>query len=191
MLCSPPPRPCARQAGRLLAAGSLLRKLSASMQPPLPLPQLAHALHARYAAWGTPGGGGGGGGGGAGAGAGSDQAASVSHADAGGVGCVDGGDDGGSRAAARAHALWPSVAAEEASMRQFVASVAPLLAELRPAAATARRGRERAEAEAAAVEAGVSPFLAFLACIGSPCLRHCLHGASIGGGGGGGSRRRR
>jgi hypothetical protein len=27
----------------------------------------------------------------------------------------------------------------------------------------------------------VSPFLA---CIGSPCLRHCVHGASIGGGGG-------
>jgi hypothetical protein len=29
----------------------------------------------------------------------------------------------------------------------------------------------------------VSPFLAW---IGSPCLRHCVHGASIGGGGGGG-----
>jgi hypothetical protein len=29
------------------------------------------------------------------------------------------------------------------------------------------------------------------ACIGSPCLRHCVHGASIGGGGGGGSSRRR
>eukprot|EP01047_Picozoa_sp_COSAG01_P035758 COSAG01_NODE_2761_length_7116_cov_27.151489_6_plen_131_part_00 len=27
----------------------------------------------------------------------------------------------------------------------------------------------------------------FLACNGSPCLRHCGHGASIGGGGGGGS----
>jgi hypothetical protein len=28
--------------------------------------------------------------------------------------------------------------------------------------------------------AAVSPFLA---CIGSPCIRHCVHGASIGGGG--------
>jgi hypothetical protein len=35
----------------------------------------------------------------------------------------------------------------------------------------------------AAVAAAVSPFLAW---IGSPCLRHCVHGVSIGGGGGGG-----
>jgi hypothetical protein len=33
----------------------------------------------------------------------------------------------------------------------------------------------------AAAAAAVSPFLA---CIGSPWLRHCVHGASIGGGGG-------
>jgi hypothetical protein len=37
----------------------------------------------------------------------------------------------------------------------------------------------------AAGRAEVSPFLA---CIGSPCLRHRVHGASIGGGGGGGAR---
>jgi hypothetical protein len=30
----------------------------------------------------------------------------------------------------------------------------------------------------------VSSFHAFVACIGSPCLRHCVHGASIGGGSG-------
>jgi hypothetical protein len=34
---------------------------------------------------------------------------------------------------------------------------------------------------AAAAGARVSPFVAFLACIGSPCLRHCVHGAPIGG----------
>jgi SAM-dependent methyltransferase len=34
--------------------------------------------------------------------------------------------------------------------------------------------------------ARVSHFLAFLVYIGSPCLRHCVHGASIGDGGGGG-----
>jgi hypothetical protein len=34
--------------------------------------------------------------------------------------------------------------------------------------------------------ASVSTFLAFVACIGSPCLRDCVHGASTGGGGGGG-----
>jgi hypothetical protein len=33
----------------------------------------------------------------------------------------------------------------------------------------------------------VSPFLA---CIGSPCIRHCVHGASIGPGPGGGLDRR-
>jgi hypothetical protein len=43
-----------------------------------------------------------------------------------------------------------------------------------------------------AAGARVSPFLAFLARIGSPCLRHCVHGAPIGGqcwGGWGGRRR--
>jgi hypothetical protein len=44
--------------------------------------------------------------------------------------------------------------------------------------------RKQAAAEAAAAAVSHS-----CACIGSPCLRHCVHGAPIGGGGGGGSHR--
>jgi hypothetical protein len=51
------------------------------------------------------------------------------------------------------------------------------IARSRPTAA--RRRAAPRTAAAAAVSA-------FLAWIGSPCLRHCVHGAPIGGGGGGG-----
>jgi hypothetical protein len=44
--------------------------------------------------------------------------------------------------------------------------------------APAGEGEGTAEEEAAAVSHSC-------ACIGSPCLRHCVHGASIGGGPGG------
>jgi hypothetical protein len=44
--------------------------------------------------------------------------------------------------------------------------------------------------EMATAAAAVAVSRCFLACIGSPCLRHCGHGASIGGGGGGGKRPR-
>jgi hypothetical protein len=62
--------------------------------------------------------------------------------------------------------------------------------EFRPLTLTAgaRTGRglikqvQRQRRPAAAAAAAVS--LSF-ACVGSPCLRHCVHGASIGGGGGG------
>jgi hypothetical protein len=47
-------------------------------------------------------------------------------------------------------------------------------------------GAWRGARRSAAAAARVSPFLAFLACIGSPWLKHCVHGASIGGGGGDG-----
>jgi hypothetical protein len=50
------------------------------------------------------------------------------------------------------------------------------------AAAVARVRRASSRAAAAAVSR------CFLACNGSPCLRHCDHGASIGGGGGGSVR---
>jgi hypothetical protein len=39
-------------------------------------------------------------------------------------------------------------------------------------------------AAAAADPAGEAAVSRFFACIGSPCLRRCVHGASIGGGGG-------
>jgi hypothetical protein len=45
-------------------------------------------------------------------------------------------------------------------------------------------GRGRRRGGRAAAAAAVSR-CCFLACNGSPCLRHCGHGASIGGGGGG------
>eukprot|EP01047_Picozoa_sp_COSAG01_P042802 COSAG01_NODE_3761_length_5722_cov_2.962298_1_plen_58_part_10 len=53
-------------------------------------------------------------------------------------------------------------------------------------------GNVSEKARIARLDAGgeVSDSLAFLACIGSPCLRQCVHGASIGGDekyGGGGS----
>jgi hypothetical protein len=48
--------------------------------------------------------------------------------------------------------------------------------------------RQRLEALAASTSAAQarSAVSRSYACIGSPCLRHCVHGASIGGGGGGG-----
>jgi hypothetical protein len=42
-------------------------------------------------------------------------------------------------------------------------------------------------AAAAAAASAAAAVSAFLAWIRSPCLRHCVHGASIGGGGGGGA----
>jgi hypothetical protein len=46
----------------------------------------------------------------------------------------------------------------------------------------------QAERAASASVARVGPFLSFLACSGSPCLRRCVRGASIGGAAGGAAR---
>jgi hypothetical protein len=53
----------------------------------------------------------------------------------------------------------------------------------RAASSCSWRARIWGAACGSAAAARVSPFTA---CIGSPCLRHCVHGASIGGGKGGG-----
>jgi hypothetical protein len=78
---------------------------------------------------------------------------------------------------------WAAVARHRADLIRLAA--AHVTEEEQEGAAEALEEWETSELAAAA--AAVAQVSRSCACIGSPCLRHCGHGASIGGGGGGGA----
>jgi hypothetical protein len=105
-----------------------------------------------------------------------------------------------SAAAAAAAAAAATAAGDENDDRGRLEAADAVVARQLQASLRASQGRPRRPADrpesgaktglsrwlvrgAVPVAAAVSPFLE---CIGSPCLRHCVHGAPIGSGGGGG-----